>query len=276
MTRILRSKIFIRYILIGASFLLLCCIVLCGMIMYSTQKEYRDAQSDIATSRMQAALDDLDTQIALLSDIATDVSTNYRFRKSYWQRGEYYQLELVTELKNYRNWSSFADELALIYNESDYVFMSSGFKTYLAIYAANYWHIEPEWFRSRLERTFHQVLVERFDAEHLMLFIPVRTDGYSKSSGYATMIVICNTEAVEQRIRDISGIQGRLNLTYNSVMLIGEAIEEQDAVACRRDSFVMRCSNGEICSEGLIPHLSPLMVALLVLFTVAMIILSAM
>lgn len=273
MTRILRSKVFVRYILIGASFLLLCCIVLCGIIMASTQKEYREAQAQIATSRMKAALDDLNTQIDLLSDIAGDITMDYRFRKSYWQQGEFQQLELVTELENYRNWSIYADDFVLIYNNSNYVFMSSGYKSYLDIYAQEDLSVDPEWLRAQLDYDFQQVRMENAGPGRMLIFLPLRTSGYNQPSGYATMIVVCNTADVETRLRMISGLDGRINLTYNGTLIAGEEIAPDDTILCRTNSFVMRCSLQEVCSGGLIPHLSPLMIVLLALFTVSMIIL---
>lgn len=273
MTRIFKSKIFVRYLLISASFLLLCCIVLCSLLMISTQREYRAAQTDIAVSRMSAALEDLDAQINLLCDVANSVSTGYRFRKSYWQQGEYYQMDMVQQLSNYRNWSPFADEFALIYNESDYVFLSSGYKTYLDIFARSYYQQEPEWFLSRMQASYQQLLIEHFDDDHLMFFLPARTSGYNQSSGWATLLVICDTQQITQRIRSISGLKDRFSLTYNGTPLLGEEIDESNAILCRSGSFVLRCDRTAIHSNGLIPHLSPLVIVLLALFTLAMILL---
>ena len=208
MAKILRSRTFVRYLVIGASFLLICCVVMTGGVVHSLRQEYRQIQKEIAVSRMSAALDDLKTQVDLLSDIGGSILTNYRFRKSYWQQGEYYQMQLLSELKSYQNRSPLAEELVLIYNESDYVFMSSGYKTYLDIYARQYWNLEPEWFQTRLEYAFEQMLIERVDDGHLMFFIPVRTSGYSRSSGYASLVVVCDAAALAERIRAISGVDG--------------------------------------------------------------------
>ena len=94
MAKILRSRTFVRYLGIGASFLLICCVVMTGGGVHSLRQEYRQIQKEIAVSRMSAALDDLKTQVALLSDIGGSILTNYRFRKSYWQQGEYYHMQL--------------------------------------------------------------------------------------------------------------------------------------------------------------------------------------
>lgn len=273
MAKILRSRTFVRYLVIGASFLLICCVVMTGGVVHSLRQEYRQIQKEIAVSRMSAALDDLKTQVDLLSDIGGSILTNYRFRKSYWQQGEYYHMQLLSELKSYQNRSPLAEELVLIYNESDYVFMSSGYKTYLDIYARQYWNLEPEWFQTRLEYAFEQMLIERVDDGHLMFFIPVRTSGYSRSSGYASLVVVCDAAALAERIRAISGVDGSYSLSCNGILMLGEKLDEESALLSRRDSFVMRMDGAEVYSWDLIPHMNPIVAALLVLFTVAMILL---
>lgn len=258
------SKGLMRYIYSVVAITLISCCMVGTFILYTVTTEHTAVKNDIAETRMIAALDDINAQVDVLEDIALNMSLNYQFQRKYWSMGEYYQWQMLKSMQNYTDWSAFAKEFFLVYDDNDYVFLSSGLKSYRKMYAHGELNVEPEWFDGILQRRIGTGLVRMND--NILLLLPMHTEGYNTQSGYATLCIVLKQSELVGRLEGISGISGNYALYHNGKHILGPELNEgRSIITVNNGGFTMKCYAEEITLDGMLRSISPGMVIVILL-----------
>lgn len=268
MRQSVKSRVLMRYILSGMAITILSCCVVGSVIVYSSTREYTSTRRQIAYARMEAALDDLITQIDMLNNIAKDISTDCQFQKRYWMEGEYYQWEMCRGLTRYKNWSSFAQEFALVYFDSDYVFQSSGFKSYRRIYAQQVLGLEPDEF-DQLVSIVDGISLVPLESDRLLIIYPVRTEGYNNTSGYAALCVVIYDDVLRNRISGIGGLDDGYNLAYDDRLILGREITGE-SLRVTDAGFCITLDQSYLFDSPTFPYLNPMTLGIVAFIVAAL------
>ena len=190
---------------------IICCIAF-GVVFYGisfmNSKVMREQQ---AQEKAQMCMEELETQLQILKEIAINILSDYKFRPSYFQKDISKELSMLKLLEKYKYYSTLSDEYFIDYG-GDLFFISTGKKSNLETFLRKKTESEEE------RQRFLDELAELRDGmtricedpevlhifERIVVLIPFRLDDNNVQNRVILGFVVENS-ALEKRFQIVSG-----------------------------------------------------------------------
>lgn len=222
--RKLFRKVSLKYVYILSFFgvALTACSVI-GLILYfSSTHELMRANERQMTESLESFTNYLDTQKKVLEDVVNDIAIKIYFKKFYFERNAYYEVELLKEFSKYKNNSMIVDDYFLLYREKDWVFRSTehkyDFKVLMDVYGFT---DKAEGLYSVFNSLQEFTVIPCRDSGKVLLAFPVSTSGKNNKSGLATVAFLVSAERLHERLEALVGeVKGNVYLFQNDDYLM--------------------------------------------------------
>lgn len=208
-----RNPYFIMYLGLA----MLCCILL-GVLFLSLSLVQEKKREELHTQeKLRLIAEDMERQFQTFQEINLLISVDTAYQPFYFTRNKYYEMTLLKDFAQYKNYSPLASEYFLYYQNYDTIFHSEEYTTDLSTYLSG-WTDEE---RMELTRLLNHADKTGFfySADALYILMPVSTVHTESFTG-AVLCMVIDSAALGQRLQTVSGgLEGELSLYADGQLL---------------------------------------------------------
>ena len=200
-----------QYLLSSSGVVLIACAVLGLLLYFGSVEELRNINEQQVLDKLTLFATDVEMQQKALADVSYTLATEVYYKRFYFERNAYYEIELFKEFVKFRNNSQIIDDYFLMYHGGEMVYKSTGAKNSFNVFANSYGlgANTGELYAAVQHVTKFTIL----KSNRGPLFAwPVYTQGRTDASGYATVAFFISAQKLSSRARMHIGELGEASL----------------------------------------------------------------
>lgn len=199
------------------SFAMLCCIVLSTVFLYLNLKNTRENEKIHNQEKLCLVTEDWENQLETFQKMTLQIAVNRIYQPFYFQMNKYYEISLLNDFVQYRNYSPIVDESFLYYQNEENIFHSDSYTINLDVYLNNLSDTERKDIKDILAHPENMVFYSLDDK--IFIFLPVSTMAAGNLAD-AMLCTVIDNSTLYDRIQTVSGgLNGSFALYCDSQLL---------------------------------------------------------
>lgn len=222
------------------SFGILCCIALSILFLSINVQNMKRDQQIHDQEKVSLVVDDIGRQMDTFRKIYLQISVNKIYQPYYFKMNKYYEMTLLNDFEQYKNYSAISEECFLFYEGDSRLFCTSGYTASLDTYLNTLGSVDAGILKYLLGRP-EQVgrIVHLKDKIYLMMSMKV--SAATGEYGSAVLCFVIRDDLLESRFQTVSGgLKGSLWLYSGPALLYTNSkngeITEQEARLVRSET----------------------------------------
>jgi len=213
-----RKTLSLKYFYFTSSFAvaLVACSVIGLLLFFASRGEMLRLNERQTLDKLNMFANDMQRQQQVMLDISYDITAKVYYKKYYYERNPYYDLELLREFEKYKNSMMIADDYFLMYRDNSHAYRSTNRKYQLSdILISHGLPGESERLYAALNTPESPAILPCGEENPgLLLFaFPVYTAGKLDASGYASLGFFISAQKLLDRMQTLAGnMEGELFL----------------------------------------------------------------
>lgn len=242
------------YLVSYLSLAIFCCMVLSIVFSYINLENLKRNDSIHTTEKVRLVADDLDHQMEILQKINLQISVNKLYQPYYFQRNKYFEITLLNDFVQYKNYSPLVDEFFLYFKGDSILFHSDGTTIDLDIYLNHYPDQQLE-LKQLLANPSQLCFYSLPDS--ILILMPLSTMNSGRVPN-ATLCMRISYQMLEGRLQTVSGglagplaIYAQEQLIYSNGELLSK--KQTESIISASDWFRIYYQSETIATSYILP-----------------------
>ena len=222
--RLRNHSMLVRYSISCAGIILFACSVISVVLLTSSMRELDKSVRQEAYTKAQVIANDMEKQLSAVSALASKIRVETVFKASYWGRNPYYELEVVSSLKQFINHVPSSDSYFFFLRDDRWGFRPQG-KTTFAVYTGRILGVaDPEDLYARINTIDTMTLFAPacIGEKWVIVAIPTGPITPKNASGESILCYSFQSSQLRDRFRMVAGdLPGTLTMEWDDHMVLG-------------------------------------------------------
>jgi len=215
-----RFSLLYKNTLSTTSLILLSCVVIGAFLLNSAAAEIRSVDNKQTNIRVTLIANDLDNQVKLMIEASLRLSTNVLYRPFFRDQSALNEIDLVTDLRKYDNFSQLAESCFLLYKDETSVYKSFAKNNFYV--HVNFLGIsDDEALNTAISSAREFTALKPESSDRIIFVCPIYFRERNAEEPDAYLCFVSSERRLTERVNDVSGsFDGSWQISFGDGVLI--------------------------------------------------------